>query len=159
MLFDSGSSQSALNSHNSLCVTRYVIFKFFTSLQLARGSLGYFPLGVCACALPPVCSLKLAPLIISFIEAFGLCATPCYDSKKLHSAPEEPEITLGDSASSGSRCVACSSRRASPPKASSSVRSNKEGFELSFRPNVLSKSEAKADFKQGGGTRGGTENY
>lgn len=55
-----------------------MLFLNLSHLQLARGSLGYFPLGVCACALPPVCSIKWAPLTRSFFQALGLCTAPYY---------------------------------------------------------------------------------
>lgn len=120
-----------------------MIFKnILRPFKLTRESLGYFPLGVCACALPPAWSVKLAPLIASFIQAFGLFFSTLLRYYELLCTTEEPGITFIESASGENRCVACTSRRASPPWASFSVRSNKEGFELSFRPAVLAKSGA-----------------
>lgn len=42
----------------------------FHAYKLSQDTMGYFPLGVCVCALPTVCSLKLAPLNRSFLQAF-----------------------------------------------------------------------------------------
>lgn len=81
-----------------------------------------------------------------------------YVTINFQSTSEHTEITLADSVSSGSRCVACSSRRASPPKASFSCSPNREGFELSLRPAVKANSrpngpKPKWEVEQGKGIK------